>query len=315
MTDSSSRRQFLQTSSLAAAALLSLSQQHSRAAAAEAETAAAPARQPYMKLSLAAYSFNRFLPNSWRGAPKPGAAMTLEDFIDFCAEQQIEGTELTGYYFPAEITADYLNHIKNKTFRLGLGISGTAIGNDFCVPDAEKLAFELERTRKWIDHAADMGAPVIRVFAGNVKSGDSEEAAIERCADTMNKALEYAATRGVALALENHGGITSTPEQLLSIIDKVKPSPWFGVNFDSGNFQTDDPYSDLEKIAPLAINAQIKVSVRPNGKAQPADMERVVGILKKAGYRGFLALEYEEKEEPRTEIPKHLARLKELIHG
>jgi sugar phosphate isomerase/epimerase len=313
MTDSSSRRKFLQTSALGAAALLSLN--HPPVAAAEKETSASPARRPYMKLSLAAYSFNRFLPNSWRGKPKPDAPMTLEDFIDFCAEQQIEGTELTGYYFPAEITADYLNHLKNKTFRLGLDISGTAIGNDFCSPDEKKLAFELERCKTWIDHAADMGAPVIRVFAGKVQSGDSEEAAIERCADTMNKALEYAATRGVALALENHGGITATPAQMLSIIDKVKPSPWFGVNFDSGNFRTDDPYRDLEKIAPLAINAQIKVKISRNGQAEPADMERIVGILKKANYRGYLALEYEEKEEPRVEIPKHLARLKELIHG
>jgi len=314
MNDSSSRRQFLKTSAFGAA-LLSLSDHRVRAAVAEKDASATPARQPYMKLSLAAYSFNRYLPNSWRGKPKPDAMMSLEDFIDFCAEQQIEGTELTGYYFPAEITADYLNHLKNKTFRLGLDISGTAIGNDFCVPDEKKLAFELERAKTWIDHAADMGAPVIRVFAGRVASGDTEEAAIERCADTMNKALEYAATRGVALALENHGGITATPKQMFSIIDKVKPSPWFGVNFDSGNFQTDDPYRDLEKIAPLAINAQIKVSVRPNGKHQPADMERVVGILTKAGYRGYLVLEYEEKEAPRTEIPKHLTRLKELIHG
>lgn len=314
MTDSTaSRRQFLQTSALGAAALLASRQTANAAQSAAAAPSAT--RQSYMKLSLAAYSFNRFLPNSWRGKPKPDAPMTLEDFIDFCAEQQIEATELTGYYFPEEITADYLNHLKNRTFRLGLDISGTAIGNDFCVPDEQQLAFELERAKKWIDHSADMGAPVIRVFAGKVASGDTEEAAIERCADTMNKALEYAATRGVCLALENHGGITATPEQLLSIVDKVKPSPWFGINFDSGNFQTDDPYRDLEKIAPLAINAQIKVTIRPNGNQQPADMERLVGILKKTHYRGYLALEYEEKEDPKAEIPKHLARLKELIHG
>lgn len=316
MTNSaSSRRQFLQTSALGAAALLATQASARTATAQDRPKFLPPQRMSYMKLSLAAYSFNRFLPNSWRGEPKPDAPMDLPEFIRFCAAQQIEATELTAYYFPAEVTADYLNQLKNQTFRLGLDISGTAIGNDFCHPDADKLAFELKRTKKWIDHAADLGAPVIRVFAGKVASGDSEDAAIERCADTMNKALEYAATRGVALALENHGGITSTPEQLLSIIDKVKPSPWFGVNFDSGNFRTDDPYRDLEKIAPLAINAQIKVSVSPGGNAQPADMERIVGILKKANYRGYLALEYEEKADPYVEIPKHLARLKKLIHG
>jgi sugar phosphate isomerase/epimerase len=160
-----------------------------------------------------------------------------------------------------------------------------------------------------------MSAPVIRVFAGKVAKGDTEEAAIARCADTMNKALEYAATKGVFLALENHGGITATPAQMMSIIEKIKPSPWFGINFDGGNFRTDDPYRDLEKIAPLAINAQIKATVERDGKKEPADYERVIGILKRANYRGYVALEYEENDDPWTEIPKHLERLRELIAG
>lgn len=268
-----------------------------------------------MKLSLAAYSFNRFLPNSWRGTPSPDATMTLEDFIRFCAEQNIDGTELTGYYFPAHITPAYLASLKQLTFRYGLGISGTAIGNDFCIPEPEKLNAELERAKRWIDYAAQMGAPVIRVFAGKIHGDETEAVAVARCAATMNKALEYAAVKGVFLALENHGGITSTPAQMLSIIEQIKPSPWFGVNFDSGNFRTDDPYRDLEKIAPLAINAQVKASVAPNGKSEPADLERIIKILKDVNYRGYVALEYEEKEDPKVEIPKLLDRLKELIHA
>ncbi|HSG69690.1 MAG TPA: sugar phosphate isomerase/epimerase family protein, partial [Planctomycetaceae bacterium] len=195
------------------------------------------------------------------------------------------------------------------------GISGTAIGNDFCIPDPEKLNAELERAKRWIDYAAQMGAPVIRVFAGKIHGDETEAVAVARCAATMNKALEYAAVKGVFLALENHGGITSTPAQMLSIIEQIKPSPWFGVNFDSGNFRTDDPYRDLEQIAPLAINAQVKASVAPNGKSEPADLERIIKILKDVNYRGYVALEYEEKEDPKVEIPKLLDRLKELIHA
>ena len=56
---------------------------------------------------------------------------------------------------------------------------------------------------------------------------------------------------------------------MLKIIDKVDASPWFGVNFDSGNFQTDDPYADLAKIAPYAVNAQIKAAIAPGGKNNP----------------------------------------------
>ena len=100
---------------------------------------------------------------------------------------------------------------------------------------------------------------------------------------------------------------------MMKIIGGVKSSAWFGVNFDSGNFSTDDPYRDLEVIAPYAVNAQIKVAVKtPDGKKQPADLPRTVEILRKAGYRGYVALEFEEQH-PFEEIPKYLNQLRELI--
>jgi len=197
---------------------------------------------------------------------------------------------------------------------LGLTISGTAIGNDFCLPEGDARQRQLAECREWIDYAAIMGAPAIRIFAGKVPAGDTEEAAIERCAAGINESLKYAATKGVFLALENHGGITSTPEQMMRIIDRVESSPWFGVNFDSGNFQTADPYADLAKIAPYAVNAQIKAAISPGGKKEPADFARIIGILKDAGYRGFVALEYEESESPFEAIPKLLDQLRPLMN-
>jgi sugar phosphate isomerase/epimerase len=157
-----------------------------------------------------------------------------------------------------------------------------------------------------------MGAPVIRIFAGKIPKGDKEEDALDRCVAGINESLDYAATKGVVLALENHGGITSTPQQILNIVQRVKPSPWFGVNFDSGNFNTDDPYADLEKIAPYAVNAQVKVALKVKGKKEPADLGRIVKILKAANYRGYVVLEYEEKE-PLKEIPMYLEKLRKLI--
>lgn len=262
-----------------------------------------------MKLSLAAYSFNRQLSRPGRNQT---GEMTLDDFVEFCAKLNLDGTELTSYYFPARVTTDYLLHLKQKTFQLGLDVSGTAIGNDFCLPDGEKRDAQISLCKAWIDHAAVMGAPVIRIFAGRIPKGDSEEVALDRCVAGINECLDYAATKGVFLGLENHGGITATPEQLLAIIKRVKPSPWFGVNYDSGNFRTDDPYRDLEKIAPYAVNAQIKVSVTRNGTKEPADLKRMVDILKAAHYRGYVVLEYEETE-PHKEIPEYIHKLRQLI--
>ncbi|MGV2341683.1 MAG UNVERIFIED_CONTAM: sugar phosphate isomerase/epimerase [Planctomycetaceae bacterium] len=126
-------------------------------------------------------------------------------------------------------------------------------------------------------------------------------------------ALQHAAEKGVFLALENHGGITSTPAQMLKIIQQVHTSEFFGVNFDSGNFQTADPWADLQQIAPWSVNAQIKASISVNGKKQPADYTRIVDILRNAGYRGFVALEYEESESPFEAIPRILQQLQPLM--
>lgn len=288
------------------------------ALAASALAPSAPAAPPiqrngksHMKLSLAAYSFRKYLKEE-----KP-PTMTLDDFIRLCADLNLDGTELTSYYFPENLDDAYLIHIKELTFRLGLDISGTAIANDFCLPPGEARDKTLAHTRKWIDHAALMGAPVIRIFAGKVPDGDSEQAAIERCAAGINESLDYAAQKGVCLALENHGGITATPEQMLKIISQVKKSPWFGVNFDGGNFHTADPYSDLAKIAPYAINVQIKTDLSrlDKDKKEDADMARVIRILADANYRGYVVLEYEGAEDPKTAVPRHIETLRKIIRG
>ena len=270
---------------------------------------------PHMKLSLAAYSFNRVLKRRASAEELKTAPMRMEHFIGYCAELDLDGCEPTSYYFPAEFDAAYLNRLKNQAFKLGLDISGTAIGNDFCLPDGEARQEQLRMTREWIDHAAVLGAPVIRIFAGKVPKGGSEDEALRLCIDGINESLDYAAEKGVFLALENHGGITATPDQMFRIIDGVKDSPWFGVNFDSGNFNTDDPYRDLARIAPYAVNAQIKVMMRPNGGREPADFSRIVGILKDAGYRGYVVLEYEEEEAPKEAIPRYIDTLRHLIQG
>lgn len=250
-----------------------------------------------------------------RGTPEQlaKAQMTLETFIDFAASQGLGAVELTGYYFPQIVTEEYLISLKQRTHRLGLSISGTAIGNDFCLPDGSAREAQLKACREWIDYAAIMGAPVIRIFAGKVPAGDSEEAAIARCASGINASLRHAANRGVFLALENHGGITATSQQMLKIIERIDNSAWFGVNLDSGNFHTKDPWSDLEAIAPYAVNAQIKVMISSNGQKVPTDIDRVIRILRNAGYRGYAALEYEENEDPFKAIPRHLQTLSNAV--
>jgi sugar phosphate isomerase/epimerase len=263
---------------------------------------------PQMQLSLAAYSFRKYLTDYRRGGA--GAAkgvMTLDDFVDLCAEYGLPGTELTTYYVPEPLPDRYLQRLRRHALLAGLTVSGTAIGNTFTYPAGAERDREIAYTKLWIDRAADMGAPTIRIFAGNLQKGTTEEQARQWAIDAIRECCDYAGRKGVILALENHGGIVTTVEQLLSIVRAID-SEWFGVNWDSGNFRGADPYAELKLAAPYAVTAQIKVKV--GGK--PADLPRVVQILKDVNYRGWVALEYEEEEEPKVAVPRYLEELRRL---
>ncbi|MEP3482045.1 MAG: sugar phosphate isomerase/epimerase family protein [Fuerstiella sp.] len=308
---SRSRRQFLQTLGTSTVAAVATSGHFSsQAIAADPPVRVAAAS---FKLSLAAYSFNKQMARRGTKEAIAKAEMSIEKFVEYCTTQGLQAAELTGYYFPKQVTAEYLANLRQSTHRLGVSISGTAIGNDFCLAEGDARKQQLADCRKWVDYAAAMGAPVIRIFAGKVPKGDTEQAAVARCVKGINESVEYAATKGVILALENHGGITATPDQMLGIIKQVDDSPFFGVNFDSGNFATADPYADLARIAPYAVNAQIKVMMRKADRSKyPADLERVIDLLIEAKYRGFVTLEYEELK-PFEEIPEYLQQLRNLI--
>jgi sugar phosphate isomerase/epimerase len=264
-------------------------------------------RPSHLKLSLAAYSLRQLLDFS---DPK----MDMFGFVDFAADQSLDGVEPTSYWFPPDFGAAYLRKLQQHAFRRGLDISGTAIRNDFCVPPP-KLDEEVAAVRAWIDRAAELTAPVMRIFGGNVPRGEDEDKVAERLVGAVESLLPHAVEKGVTLALENHGGITSTPEQILRLVKAVKaPDGGFGVNLDTGNFHGDDPYADMAALAPYAVNVQVKTEISRKGKAkEDADLSKVVSILKDARYSGYVVLEYEAAEDPLQAIPRHLKALRELI--
>lgn len=262
--------------------------------------------RPFMKLSLAAYSFRQVL-NLTRKPP----TMTLDGFIDLAASMPFDAVELTEYYFP-ETSTRYLAGLKGRCTRLGLDVSGTAIRTDFCVTDSTRLKQEVDRCKRWIEHTSRLGGKTIRIFGGTVAKGDTEERARRQCIDSMQECCEHAGQFGIYLALENHGGITGTSEQMLALVRAVK-SDWFGVNLDTGNFRTKDPYADLERLAPYAVVVQMKTEItRAGGKPEEADLKRKFQMLRNVNYRGYVVLEYEAAEDPKTAVPRYARVMREM---
>lgn len=260
----------------------------------------------HMKLSLAAYSFRTALAG-------PKKSMTLDGFIDLASTWDLDAVEPTSYYFPDPPTPEYCRSLRRHAFLQGLSISGTAVRNTFTYPPGPQLDKEIDHVRRWVDLAAELHAPTIRIFAGDLQKGTSEADARKWCIDAISRACEHAATRGVILALENHGGIVTTPDQLLAIVREVK-SDWFGVNLDTGNFRGSDPYADLARLAPYAVVVQVKSEVTIGSAPRThADLARIVKLLRDVSYRGFVTLEYEAAEDPLQAVPRYLKQLRSLI--
>jgi sugar phosphate isomerase/epimerase len=263
-----------------------------------------PSDKPDLKLSLAAYSFRDAL-----NLKKP--TMTLFDFIDFAAGLPLDGVELTSYYW-AETSDEYAKKLKDYAAKKKLAISGVPVGNNFCLQDDAKRKAEIQLVKDWTARAAKVGAQSVRIFAGNLPKGDTLEAAQKRVVAAMEECCAVAEKLGVYLALENHGGITDTPEHLLDLVKPVK-SQRLGVNIDTGNFRTADPYADVAKIAPYGVVAQVKTEISPDGKRQDADLGKMVKILKDANFHGYVALEYEAKEDPKVAVPRAIKELRKAI--
>lgn len=252
-----------------------------------------------LKVSCCAYSYRDLLKDN---------KMTLEDFVHTAREIRLDAVELTSYYFP-ETSDDYIYRLKRLIYQNGLDISGTAVGGAFTEPDAAKRAAHVAMVKQWVDLSQKLGANVLRVFAGPVAKEDDAEAACARAVEGMRECAEYGKSRGVMIAMENHGGITATAGMVLELVQRVD-HPWFGVNLDCGNYTSEDPYKEIEMTAPYAVMTHAKVSIRRGEEREQVDYYRVVEILDRAGYNGFLSIEYEDPEDPIITIPRFAAYLR-----
>ncbi len=288
----------------------------------------APVRRvggPALRPGLNAYSFLEPL-NAHRKDPARG--IDLFGVCDFAAGQDLDSVDLTGYFFPGypEPPDDaFVSRLKRHAHHLGLHISGTGIRNDFATADAAVRAAGVALARVWIEVAARLGAPVIRLFAGpqpphkdwQTASGHAARAEVEAwMADALRACAEHGARFGVQIAVQNHGDFLSTGAEHLSLLQRVD-HPWCGALVDTGKYLTADPYADIRMMVPYALNWQVKETLDSTRKSPATDYPRLVQILHDGGYRGPLPIETlsmgRPDYDPAAEVTRVLAALRQAI--
>ena len=297
------RRKFLATM-IGVPAVLSAC---SSAKSAASSSPTIPQQSKGLKTSLNAFSFN---------TPLSNGTMTIQDMLDFCAATGFAGVDITGYYFkgyPQPPADEYLFQIKRKAFGLGLEISGTGVRNDFTIADTSKRSQEVILVKNWIEVAAKIGAPVIRIFAGNQKN---EGIPTDQVTDWMLKdiqtCVDYGKQHGVIVGLQNHDDFIQTADQVIKIIESIN-SDWLGLILDTGSYRVLDPYEEITKSIKYTVNWQIKENVFINGAEKETDMDKLMRIIQSSGYKGYLPIETLGEGDPKTKISVLLAKLQKSL--
>jgi sugar phosphate isomerase/epimerase len=261
-----------------------------------------PSRKPRLRTAICAYSFRKEL---------AAKTMTYEDLVHKCVDWDVDGLDLTVYWFPPEVNASWLLPLRRAAYLNGVEIYSISVRTEMTQATPEARDRQVAEVRKWVDVADMLGASHIRVFGGNVPKTATEEQAVPWVVECLSRGGEYAASKGVILGLENHGGITLRAERIIEIVKKVN-SPWVMINLDTGNFRT-EAFKQIEMCLPLAANVQVKSEMTDDaGKRGPQDWDRVVRMIAASGYRGYLALEYEAAEPAPEAVPRHMAQLRHL---
>ena len=268
------------------------------------------------KFAIATYSYWHFR------EPK----VTVQQVIDHASNLGVDGVDVLHVQMDNE-SPEYIRSLRDRAQDKNIELICLSIHQDFVDPDKQKRENNIDHTKKCIDIAHDLGISYIRLNSGRwntidsfddlmankgiepVLPGYTEDDGFKWCIDSIQDCLPHAEQAGVVLALENHWGLTRTPEGLLRIVNSID-SPWLGVLMDTGNF-LEDPYEKLEEIAPQTVFVQAK-TYYGGGEWYTLDLDysRIAEILNKVEYKGYISLEFEGKENANTGVPKSIELLK-----
>jgi sugar phosphate isomerase/epimerase len=253
------------------------------------------------RAAICAYSFRKVFEDK---------SFTYADLIRMAAELGADGIDMTTYWLP-DTSDQTLFGLRRLAYRSSVALYTIGIRARMAQPTVPLQAAEVETVRKWLDVAERLGASHMRIFGGAVPKGATEDQAVGWAVETLKRAAEEAGKKGITLGVEDDGGITTNADRTVEIVKKAD-SQWVGINLDIGNFP-DDGYRQIEMCAPYATNVHYKSEVHVAKKGEPTDAARVLGILTKAGYRGYLALEYEAAGDPKMEVSKLIGQMRQAM--
>jgi len=257
-----------------------------------------------MQIAVASWSLHREIPK----------LTPLIEFPRICQEEfGVKAVELNSPFF-ASTEVGYLDELKETLSEREMKLVNIPVDlGNIANPDDEKREKDIEALKEWFSIAKRMGSPFIRINAGEGEPVD--DAMLRRVIGSYKELVEEGEKVGVGLVIENHGGPSANPDNIVRIVEAVK-SDSFGVCPDFGNFSSEIRYQAIAKVAKYAFLAHVKsYDFDKEGKETTIDIERCLNILKDSGFEGDLSVEFEGKGNQREGVKKTLALLRKLVNG
>lgn len=282
-----------------------------------------------MKLTLSSYSLIKLI--------RDGKARNVAELVPYAKKLGFEGFEVVTI---PEGTEKLANEIKAAVDSEGLTLTSMCVGADFL---ANPVAEQVGKLKPMLDAAAVMGIPLMRHDATGGIPKDwqgvrSFDAALPRLAEGYARVTEYAKTLGIKTCVENHGYFCQDSERVVKLINTVNDAN-FGALVDTGNFlcADEDPIHAVSAVAPLAFHAHAKDFHIKYGGKNPGlgwfgtrggnwlrgaiaghgclPLAQLLGILKRAGYDGWVAVEFEGIEDCLVGCEESKKNLEAIIEG
>ncbi len=271
------------------------------------------------RIGVSTYSFWQFR----------GERLDIPACVVKAAEMGFDGVEILLVQM-RETSNGTLQTIKRQVHSLGLDLMGLSTHQGFVSPDPERRRAEVAKTLEQIEIAYRLGIPTMRINTGRWGTsgsfdelmanrgiepplpGHDDEEAFGWVISSLEQLLPKAAECGVVLGLENHWGLGRTAAGVLRIVEAID-SPWLQITLDTGNF-LDDSYAQMEAMASSRVPICLVQAKTYYGGgrwyALDLDYDRIAAILKDAGYRGYISLEFEGNDDAETAVPQSLELLR-----
>lgn len=250
-------------------------------------------------------------------------SMTVFDWIEMAAGLPVQGLELYDGFLQS-FDADYLARIRGAIESHHLVMPMLCCSPDFTSPDPQERRRQIEREKRMIDVTAALGGNFCRVLSGQRRPQVTVAEGILWVTDALGELTDYAESRRVSLALENHykdnywqyPEFAQKREVYLQILERV-PSPWLGAQFDPSNaiLAGEDPIELLQRVKQRVVtmhasdrylkpghtidelrtveDAKGYASILSHGVIGKGlnDFPQIFAILREAGFDGWVSIE------------------------